>query len=69
MAIKQRNPYWDTLKAMLIVLVVLGHTGTAMGNKWLSVIYAFHMPLFIFISGYFSKKQSLSLLEGGVINV
>lgn len=65
MAIKQRNPYWDTLKAMLIVLVVLGHTGTAMGNKWLSVIYAFHMPLFIFISGYFSKKQPLSLLGGG----
>lgn len=65
MAIKTRDPFWDTLKAMLIVLVVLGHTGTAMGDKWLSVIYAFHMPLFIFISGYFSKKQSFSLLGGG----
>ena len=65
MATKMRDPYWDTLKAMLIVLVVLGHTGTAMGDKWLSVIYAFHMPLFIFISGYFSKKQSFSLLGGG----
>ena len=65
MATKTRDPFWDTLKAILIVLVVLGHTGTAMGDRWLSVIYAFHMPLFIFISGYFSKKQSLSLLGGG----
>lgn len=65
MATKTRDPFWDTLKAMLIVLVVLGHTGTAMGDRWLSVIYAFHMPLFIFISGYFSKKQSFSLLGGG----
>ena len=51
MATKTRDPFWDTLKAMLIVLVVLGHTGTAMGGRGLSVIYAFHMPLFIFISG------------------
>lgn len=65
MATNTRDPFWDTLKAMLIVLVVLGHTGTAMGDRWLSVIYAFHMPLFIFISGYFSKKQSFSLLGGG----
>lgn len=65
MATKTRDPFWDTLKAMLIVLVVLGHTGTAMGDRWLSVIYAFHMPLFIFISGYFSKKQSFSIIGGG----
>lgn len=55
----ERNPFWDTLKAVLIVLVVLGHTGMAIGEKWLSVIYAFHMPLFIFVSGYFSKKKTL----------
>lgn len=65
MATKTRDPFWDTLKAMLTVLVVLGHTGTAMGDRWLSVIYAFHMPLFIFISGYFSKKQSFSIIGGG----
>lgn len=54
---KHRNPLWDNLKGILIVLVVLGHTGTALGNQWLSVIYAFHMPLFILISGYFSRKK------------
>ena len=54
----KRIPYWDNLKALLIFLVVLGHTGTAMGDKWLSVIYAFHMPLFVFVSGYFSRRKN-----------
>ncbi|MCM1447377.1 MAG: acyltransferase family protein [Bacteroides sp.] len=62
---KQRNPFWDTLKAILIVLVVLGHTGMAMGEKWLSVIYAFHMPLLIFISGYFSTRKPFRDFLGG----
>lgn len=52
----ERSLYWDTLKGFLIILVVFGHCGTAVGDNLLSVIYAFHMPLFIFISGYFSKK-------------
>ena len=54
---KTRIAYWDNLKGILIALVVLGHTGTALGDKWLSVIYAFHMPLFVFVSGYFSRKK------------
>ncbi|MBO4807253.1 MAG: acyltransferase family protein [Paludibacteraceae bacterium] len=55
-----RDSFWDTLKATLIILVVLGHTGTAIGDRLLSVIYMFHMPLFVFVSGYFSKKKKLS---------
>lgn len=62
---KNRNPYWDTLKGILIVLVVLGHTGTALGEKILSVIYSFHMPLFLFISGYFSKRDMSKTLPWG----
>ncbi|MBO4918303.1 MAG: acyltransferase family protein [Bacteroidales bacterium] len=54
---KARIAYWDNLKGILIALVVLGHTGTAMGDRWLSVIYAFHMPLFVFVSGFFSRKR------------
>ncbi len=59
----KRVPYWDWLKGLLIFLVVLGHTGTALGDRWLSVIYAFHMPLFVFVSGYFSRRKE-SLWEG-----
>lgn len=63
----ERSTYWDTVKAILIFLVVLGHTGMALGDKMLSVIYAFHMPLFVFVSGYFSKKKSMvEYRRGGV---
>lgn len=55
---KQRLSYWDTLKGLLIILVVLGHCGTALSGGLLSAIYAFHMSLFIVVSGYFSKKQN-----------
>lgn len=64
MSVKQRDPYWDTLKGLLIILVVLGHTGTALGDNWLSVIYSFHMPLFVFVSGYFSKRTSIKHIGG-----
>ena len=57
----ERDNYADFLKYLLICMVVLGHfiglyqyrTGIAGGlYTW---IYSFHMPLFVFISGYFSK--------------
>lgn len=63
---KQRSLYWDTLKGILIILVVLGHCGTALGNGLISAIYAFHMPLFILVSGYFSKKKRpANFIAGG----
>ena len=60
-AIKKRDYGFDNLKLFLIVLVVLGHLLEEIsleGNLGIirSVIYSFHMPLFIFISGYFSKN-------------
>lgn len=62
---RQRLIYLDTLKGMLIILVVLGHCGTALSTGLLSSIYAFHMPLFILVSGYLSKKTEKNLLGGG----
>ena len=64
---KTRDYLFDNYKAFLIYLVVLGHfVGPSVGAnlflrllKW--VIVSFHMPAFIFISGYFSKKE-LSVL-------
>lgn len=53
---------WDNAKAFLIILVVLGHAIGAyidesqlLGNiyLWLTV---FHMPLFMFLTGLFSKS-------------
>ena len=62
---KQRAPFWDNVKGILIFLVVLGHFLYAYANDLPEstaahiyiFIYSFHMPVFIFCSGYFSKSE------------
>jgi len=59
-----RDYLFDNYKVILIFLVVVGHfIQPAYGNnlildalKWM--IVSFHMPAFIFISGYFSKRDT-----------
>ena len=59
--VKKKDLSFDNLKGIGIFLVVLGHilqkfdTGT--GLIIYKFIFLFHMPLFIFISGYFSKPN------------
>ena len=55
----KRNSTFDSLKGVLIILVVLGHWleyGFAHETNRIifNYIYLFHMLLFILISGYFS---------------
>lgn len=57
----ERNLYLDNLKFVLIFFVVLGHFANLNRNIPIfgvlnNIIYSFHMPLFIFVSGYLSKK-------------
>ena len=58
----KRSAYFDNAKAILIYLVVLGHllSGYLGANEYLDtlylIIYLFHMPAFIVISGHFSRK-------------
>lgn len=52
---------WDNAKFILIVLVVIGHfmqycTDKQTGNIIFYLVYLFHMPAFIFLSGIFSKS-------------
>lgn len=57
-----RIAYWDVTKAIAIFLVVWGHciqNLAADKDYWLNdlvcqIIYSFHMPLFMIISGYFA---------------
>ena len=55
----KREPIFDTLRFIGIFLVVFGHIIESYDFKWADIvykcIYLFHMPLLIFISGYFSK--------------
>ena len=56
-----RDAYFDNLRFVLIFLVVAGHfllplDKTRFSNNIFYLIYSFHMPCFIFVSGYFSKS-------------
>lgn len=59
---KPRDYLFDNYKALLIFLVVAGHFigPSAKDNSFLYalkwIIVSFHMPAFIFVSGYFSKR-------------
>lgn len=62
---KVRDERHDSVKYCLIVLVIAGHVIEYSETKvsvivW-NWIYIFHMPLFIFISGYFSRKKDKEL--------
>lgn len=77
---KARNPYVDAVRGFAILLVVLGHAIQYTTHGYDDIflfraIYSFHMPLFMFISGFvllrgvqkdpfpiFLKKKSLHLL-------
>lgn len=60
---KRRVPFWDNARWFSITLVVIGHgiqRLTGESDPALAVylfIYAFHIPAFAMISGYFSKAS------------
>jgi fucose 4-O-acetylase-like acetyltransferase len=59
---RRYNQTADTLKGLLIVLVILGHflLGTLMDNPIRYFIYSFHMPLFLFVGGYLINLPKLA---------
>lgn len=59
---KMRNIKLDNCKAILIILVVIGHMlETKLGygiNRYLYIlIYLFHMPFFSYLTGYFANRK------------
>ena len=67
-SVTTRETYWDTVKALLIFLVILGHVVQFFmyhdsenldfwGDPMFKGIYIFHMPLFMLISGFFAAKS------------
>jgi len=60
---KERLVQFDLIKAFAIILVIVGHTIQYLGPNAVydsilyRVIYSFHMPLFVMISGYFCKRS------------
>ena len=72
---KERDSSLDTLKCILIFFVVFGHVLEEVGVTGFlgtvrAMVYCFHMPVFVFLSGYFSKditKASAGVLKGCAI--
>lgn len=56
------SPGLNTIKAILVIFVVFGHAINVNSN--LQIIYFFHMPLFLAISGFLVKK---SAFDNGII--
>lgn len=66
--VKARLVEVDFLKGIAIVLVILGHVlqyslSEPYINPLFNFIYSFHMPLFVFISGLLSYKDTSSLMD------
>ncbi|KOU73308.1 membrane protein [Streptomyces sp. MMG1533] len=75
---KQRDAFFDNAKYLAIVLVAMGHVWEPLRSEsrtvtaLYTIVYAFHMPAFIVISGYFSRgfdasPQKLKRLITGVV--
>ena len=66
---KPRSFYWDNCKGFLIILVVFAHFLIGLQGQYdmttviVNTIYMFHMPAFVFVSGYFSKKDNACSLK------
>lgn len=68
-AVRSRDPLWDNLRLLAIALVVVGHTIESASSYDLAYglylfVYAFHMPLFAFISGYFARAEPVTGADG-----
>lgn len=59
----KRSSYWDNIKGFLMLLTVFAHIlfqlqdNSEIINKTVDHIYMFHMPAFVFISGFFGKSE------------
>lgn len=68
---KERIHFFDNLKGILIFLVVFGHYALPVHsasdtlNALYGFIYIFHMPLFVFVSGFFAK----SIVKSGRLRI
>ena len=69
---KTRDHGFDNIRAILIICVVFGHMleicPSFPGKQSLyQVIYSFHMPVFIFLVGYFARYQINRILFSWII--
>lgn len=60
---KKRVDWVDVLKGLGMIAIFLGHEGASAGKLYLFV-FSYHVPLFFFVSGFFSKvKEGESFIQ------
>lgn len=58
-SLNKRIDYFDIAKGIGIILMIVGHMGWNAKSIYIdNFIYAFHMPMFFIISGFFFKPKS-----------
>lgn len=68
----ERDPWFENAKFVLINLVVIGHfleifaPENGFAQQVWQAIYAFHMPAFIFVAGYFARPHDSTHLNASV---
>lgn len=58
--VQKRNPSLDIMRAILIILMIIGHR--TIDGGFSKFIYSFHMMAFVIISGYFFKEKPEEML-------
>ncbi len=67
MDLSKRDYQWDNIKGLIIILVIFTHAISNLYKGWSEntitkylyyLGFSFHMPVMIFISGYFSKRKT-----------
>lgn len=56
-----RNIAIDIVKAIGILMMIIGHCGQIPYMPYRHFIFTFHMPLFFIISGFFYKKKDIAM--------
>ena len=64
-AANKRDPWFDNAKMLLVTLVVVGHTWTLLPETWAvdrtyNWLYLWHVPAFVMITGYLSRRFTYS---------
>ncbi len=52
--VKKRDPYWDIMKGIGALCIVLGHCAWGLAGKY---VYTFHLALFFFVGGFLFKPE------------
>lgn len=76
-----RNNFWDYIKGLTILMVIIGHqiqfstgNGVFFDDPIFQFIYSFHMPLFMFVSGFFfynsvNKHSTIAIIKNKTIQL